>query len=436
MRTIVGMLIVAAWLALPSTAAAQTAKPQADKWSPWLGCWALTTENVLQGRGAARASALSSREQRAQPDDPSVPHTCVTRSGDGVTITTIVPGQTPITQTVVADGSPHDISDGECHGVERTEWSNSGMRLVAHADVKCSDQAPRTLTGLGLITRDGEWLDIRSFRIDGNDATRVSRYHRVTGAIVREPELTVGEIKELSSKVSSSVVEAAIAETRPHVTVNRRVLLDLADTQVPTNVIDVMVAVAYPDRFIIEEPISQGPQASAGSPGFAPIAGIDPFDPFWPYYYPAYYYSPLAYGYLGRYNPLYDGIVYGGGDGAASGGGGGGSSKPAESGLGRVVNGQGYTRIHPNDAAPAHPVSASRSGNGTQAIRSSNDGASSNSGASTSAPAPAPPPSDSGSSSSSSSGGGGGGGGGATASPQGFSSGGGGESTGRTAVPR
>jgi len=410
MRTIVGAMIAAAWLASPAAASAQT-----DRWSPWVGCWALTTENVLQGRGAARAAALSPLDgDEVQSPDGSVPQTCVARSGDGVRITTTVPDQPPVTQTIVADGSPHDLIDGDCRGVEHTEWSANGTRLLARAEVTCVGEVPRTLTGMGLITRNGEWLDIRSFRIGGRDATRVSRYRRVSGVAMPGAPLTVGEITEAAMKVSPTVVEAAVAETRPRLTVNKKVLLDLADAQVPSNVIDVMIAVAYPERFVIDKPIAQGPSGG----GYVPV------DPFLPdYYYPAYYYSPFAYGYLGHYDPWYGGGIYPGAGYPIGGGGGGGDGRPPASGVARAVNGQGYTRIHPADGAEARPVNTRPTINGAEANTTSSAGASSSSSSSSSSSAPAAS-SDSGSS-----------GGGGSASPQGFSSGGGGD-TGRTAVPR
>jgi hypothetical protein len=425
MRTWVGTAVVLASLALPSMVGAQTT----DKWSPWIGCWTLTTENLLEGRGSARASALSTPQERQQPDD-STPRTCVARSGDGVTMTTTVPGQTPLTQTIVADGSPHDIVDGECHGVERTTWSNNGTRLLGHADVTCADQSSRTLAGLGLITRHGEWLDIRNVQIDGRGVTRVSRYHRTSGVSVYGQPLTIGEIKELSAKVAPLVLEAAVAETHPDLTVNRHVLLDLADAQVPSNVIDVVVALAYPDKFVVEKPFN--PDAMLTAPASGGGGGSISADPFFydPYWY-GYYYSPFAYGYLGGYYPpFYGGYyppIYGGGrpGGGVPIGGGGGSTTPVETGQARAINGQGYTRIHPADGAEPRAVQSATGG--TRSVVTASSGSSSNSGSSgSSAPAPAPS-SDSGSSS----------GGGGTASPQGFS-GGGGDSGGggRTAVPR
>jgi hypothetical protein len=422
MKTIIGLAIVLASLAVPSTASAQS-----ERWKPWLGCWSLTTENVREGRGASTADALTSPDlTSADVPEETVPRTCVMPSGDGVTITTTVPGQAPITQTVVADGSGHDLTDGQCRGVEHTEWSASGRRLYAKAEMTCGNEAARTLTGIALISPRGEWIDIRSFRIDGRDATRVSRYHRVAGVAVRMPPLSLDEIKEASTKVAPAALEAAVAQTKPRFDMNKQMLLDLSNAKVPPNVIDVMVAASYPDRFVIEEPSQPGPVAYV--PPYAAVSpfGIDPFDPFYSgyYYYPGYYYSPFGYGYLGRYDPfLFGGYPIGGG---IIGGGGGGTNRPPASGVGRAINGQGYTRIHPADAAAAQPRVVNRSG-GNPDISGASAGSSN---VSSSAPR-----SDSGGGNSSS---GSSGGGGGSASPQGYSGGGGGGGgdTGRTAVPR
>jgi hypothetical protein len=234
------------------------------------------------------------------------------------------------------------------------------------------------------------------------------------------PPLALDEIKEASAKVAPAALEAAVAETKPRFDMNKHMLLDLADAKVPPNVIDVMVAVSYPDRFVIEEPSQPAPFAYVPPYAGASPFGIDPFDPFYAgyYYYPGYYYSPFGYGYLGRYDPLlFGGGVYPLGGGVIGGGGGVGNNRPAASGAGRAINGQGYTRIHPADAAAAQPRVVNRS-SGTPDIGNAAAGSSNSSGS-------APRSSDSGSSS---------GGGGGSASPQGYS--GGGSDTGRTAVPR
>ena len=398
MKTIAGTVIMAAvLLALPAGASAQ----EDDRWTPWIGCWTLVNEATHEGAGAARASLLSPPEPR-EVDPESEPRACVARVPGGVTITTTVPDQTPTVQTLLADDVSRPISDDECRGTERTSWSTNGRLLFARANVTCADAAPRTITGLGMITAEGQWLDVRTFRIDGRNTTRVSRYERADTIRVMGHHLTVEEIKEASRIVSPTVIEAAIAETRPPLTVKSKQLLELSDAQVPTSVIDVMIAVAYPKQFIVE-------RSRGGYGGASASYGL--YDPFFDLgYWPSYYYSPFAYGYIGRYDP----IVF-----PPYGPAGGGDAVPPR-GTGRAINGEGYTRVRPNTPnTPERPTFTSRSGTGN----SSASGGSSGTASSAS--------SDGGSSSSSSSSSSGGGGGGA--SPQGYS---GSDGGGRTAQPR
>jgi hypothetical protein len=186
--------------------------------------------------------------------------------------------------------------------------------------------------------------------------------------------------------------------------VKSKQLLELSDAQVPTSVIDVMIAVAYPKQFIVEP--SRG--GYGGSTSYGAYGLYDPF--FDAGYWPSYYYSPFAYGYIGRYNPIAFPPYVSGGDGDAI---------PAR-GTGRAINGEGYTRVRPN--TPERPTFSSRTGTGNSAASGSSSASSRASSSS----------SDGGSSGSSSSSGGGGGGG---ASPQGYSSSGS-DGGGRTAQPR
>jgi hypothetical protein len=402
-------------LGIPTSAAAQD-----DRWTPWLGCWERVSDDVIEG--AAGLTGRSAFEDEQAPARVEAPRTCVTRTGGGVTITTTVAGQDPITQTVVADGAPRPIVDGECRGTERTEWSSNGRRLYARADATCGTEQ-RAISGLGFITSRGEWLDIRSFRIDGQDATRVSRYRRAEGVPAPGMSLSLSEIKEASGKVAAAVLEAALAESGTSVRADSRVLVELADANVPPSVIDVIVALSYPDRFRIATPSQQrNAYASArrgGATGFDPLYGYDPF-------YPAYYYSPFAFGYIGYYDRylfapyFYPGYSY------YPGGGGGADPGDIPRGRGRAIEGVGYTRIVPADSAGggtetgrrAVPRPQGEGGNvnpgGGSASSSGGSSSSGSSGSGDSAPSS---------------------GGGGSASPGGYSSGGDGGG-GRTAQPR
>jgi hypothetical protein len=432
MRSLIGIVaLVSAVIAWPSAASAQD-----GRWAAWLGCWDRVVEDLrepIQPAGELTGDPAPAR-------DAVAPRVCVTRSGDAaVTLTTTVPGQPPIEQTLVPDGKPQPVAENQCRGTEQTEWSANGQRLFARAEVTCADGTMRTISGLAMITADGEWLDIRSVRLGEIPSTRVSRYRRAApDASVRIPPLSgaplsLAEVREASGKVSPSVLEAAIAETNPYLPVNRRTLTELANAGVAPSVLDVIVAMAYPDKFVVER---TGVVASASVPGGS--GGPGAIDDYYQtgFYYPAYYYSPFAYSYLGMYDPfLYRPYGY-----IGSLGGGGGvaviDGDLVPSGRARAVNNSGYTRIRAADEGSAVPRNSS--GSATSGGSSGSVGSArtrsvvSPSGFSNSGP----PPSSGGGASGSSGGDSGGGSSGGASSGGGSSSGGGGSDTGRTAVPR
>jgi len=411
------LALVAAILLSPSLATAQqTADP---KWNAWLGCWDLVLEN---SRDADEALAPWARRGRqAQPRAASGPQVCVQSAPGGATFSTRVGTQTAITQTVIADGTDRPIVDADCRGTQRTEWSRDGRRLYARADLACgSDKGNRRVSGLSILGPNGSWTDIQAVDISGQQSVRVRRYHRADGRPqVRGDDrtpLSLEDVKEASSKVSARALEAALIETESIFRLSGKDLIALQAAQVPPSVTDLMIALSYPDRFVVER--------RARADIAPPLLIDDPFMLGWAFGYPTwsddfgfyspmygayspYYYSPFAYGYLRGYDPRFLGggvVVIGDG---TPGGSGGGSPSVRPSGAGRVVDGLGYTRVRPREAEAAQtsfgPQSPSSSGSSSTS---------------------------SGSSSTSSSSGGG------SVSTQGFSSGGGGGDGGRTAQPR
>jgi hypothetical protein len=387
------------------------------RWSRWIGCWDLVTENAREG---APSPTPRNRAPRSQAIDPARPQVCVEATPDGgATFSTKVGTQTPIVQTVVADGTDRPITEDGCTGTQRAEWSTDGLRLYARAELRCTgDQGTRRVSGLAMLGPDGRWTDVQSVDIDGRESFRVRQYRRVASDGARAPAvaataLTLEDVKEASAKVSPRTLEAALVETRASFTLSSQRLLDLQAAGVPASVVDLMVALSYPDRFVIE-------RTASVDRALPPIVD-DPFMLGWGFGYPVwsdfygfysplygafspYYYSPFAYPFLRGYNPYYFGF---GGGYLVDGGGGGVGGPDRPSGQGRVVNGQGYTRVRPRDGGGAVPSAGSGS-----TASSSSGGASSSGGSS---------------------------GGGGSVSTAGFSSAGGGGSAdggGRTAQPR
>jgi hypothetical protein len=414
------LVLASALLLLPAMARAQ--QPADQRWAPWIGCWELVLEN------ARDAATRPSPSRRALPStSPSRPQICIEPSGVGVTLTTRVAGQQAIQQTIVADGLEHPITDAECRGIQRAEWSGDSRKIYSRADLTCSnDKGNRRVSGFSILGSNGTWTDIQAIDVSGQQTVRVRSYRRAsevgqigTGLRHATP-LTLDDVKDASGKVSPRALEAALVETGSSYDLSGKDLLALQDADVPASVTDLIVALSYPDRFVVErqaradvapatpfidEPFFLG--WAFGYPMWSDLYGF--YSPLYGPYAP-YFYSPF-YAYLPWYYPPY----YGGGGGVIiidpDNGSGGGGQQP--SGGGRAVDGRGYTRVRPREADPAPtPINASRGSMG------SSSGASSSSS-----------------------------GGGATVSSQGFSSGGssggggtsggGGDSGGgRTAQPR
>jgi hypothetical protein len=389
------------------------------RWTRWTGCWELIMENAREG---APTPDTAGRAPRSQPRDPARPQVCVEASPDGgATFTTRVATQTPIVQTVIPDGTDRPITEDGCTGTQRAEWSADGFRLYARAELTCKgDQGTRRVSGLAMLGANGRWTDVQSVDIGGRESFRVRQYRRslqdqLGGATnLAGAALTLDDVTEASAKVSPRALEAALVETRASFDLTSKRLLEMQAAGVPASVVDLMVALSYPDRFVVE-------RTTAVDRASAPVID-DPFGLGWAFGFPVwsdiygfysplygafspYYYSPFAYPYYRGYNPYYYG--YGYGYVVDPGGGGGGGVNPPDqpSGRGRVVDGQGYTRVRPRESEPV----VTRSGGGPTA--SSMGGGSSTSSSSGSS-------------------------GGSSASPAGFSSGGGGGDGGRTAQPR
>ena len=395
-----------AFLAVPARAQSTDAR-----WEPWIGCWSLATENL-------RSTETQELQRSTRPTTAreGAPRVCVSRAANGARFETTVGTQAAIDQTVVADGVPHPVNDAECTGTQRAEWSKSGLRLFSNAEIRCQgDDGQRRVSGLSLIAPNGDWVDIQTVAIGPRETIRIKRYYRADDSprsprpTVVSSRLTLDEIKDASAKVSSAALEAALVETNAGLDLSSKSVMDLAASGVSAQVIDLLVALSYPEKFVIQ-PVGQ----AGGAP--VPTYVRDPFlfgrgpfyyDPFYYSSYSPYYYEPFGYrGYV---------VV----DGGAGVGGGGATANPP--GVGRVINGQGYTRIAPREtvATPNTQTARTSSTDSGSSAPSSSGSSSSSSGSS--------------SSGSSSSGGSSGGG---SVSPSGASSSGGSSDSGRTAVPR
>jgi hypothetical protein len=376
------------------------------RWAPWLGCWQLVDESIRQ--------AASRDAGRSNPDGTFV---CVgpANEASGVSLSTRIENQSVLEQTIVADGAQHPVEEADCRGGQRADWSQNGERLFSHAELICADEAPRKVSGLAMVL-DGTWIDIQAIEIGDREHIRVRRFRRSSDQAGAAParraasiaprlgarRFTLEDVKETSARLSPRVVEAALVETNASFDLNSKALIDLDEAGVSDTVIDLMVALSFPTRFIVDRTRPQTTSSSTVSGSLGPYS-LSPYDVFWDSPYVPYYYSPFGYAYWAGYGmPYYPLAGFVTIDRAAP--------LPTEStGAARLVNGAGYTQIRPREAEPVISSTDSRS---TRSGGSSSPGSSSSSGGSASGDSSA------------------------GASSGGYSSGGSSSDTGRTAEPR
>jgi hypothetical protein len=342
------------------------------RWAPWLGCW--RAEDDLTGTGV---------------------RLCITpESVAGVKLLTILDEDLRMTETVIPDKVTRPIADKDCRGTSRSEWSHDNQRLFRFTDVTCGAEAPRKVSGVAFLLEGPILVDVQLADLSDNKSVRVRRFHRsgnqklpdgsvaprsadVRGSAVGAP-WTVDDVIEASSKISSDAVQAALTEAGSGFKLDKRSLLAMDKAGVSEGVIDLMVALSYPKRFVVER-ASAGPADDSGSIG-PPIGWWDPFlSPVLPfsmlgrdcfsYYYaygPSYgcgrFYSAYSWGFG---YPIYPYYSYGYPGWINMGNGSSITPAPPENGSpdSRVVNGRGYTQIRNREPVPVPTNGSGYNGN-------------------------------------------------------------------------
>jgi len=342
-NTVMGGLLCSAVLLaglVPSTLAAQDMD---SRWLPFLGCW----EAVEAGEEAPLLCVRPAAE------------------GNGVDFVTWTDGELSAPETILADGVPRSAERQECQGIEEARFSDDGHRIYLKSTYVCEGETEREASGILAMLNPMEWADIKSVegtpwvlkyrlarasRIDeaGVENVVAPRASEVKAArIAASARLTEEDIIEAVGQVEGAAVEALIVERGDAFAVNADLLIRLDDADVPAGVIDLMVAISYPDRFAVKAGPMPVEEYADEAPRRMMYMGSGFMTPWYGNRYSPWGYG-LGYGY-GGYGYGYGGYGYGG---YGYGGGYGGGYyqprpivvSPRTSGNGSMVKGRGYTR--------------------------------------------------------------------------------------------
>ena len=397
--------LLAGALALAPVANAQDTGADA-RWQGLLGCWQPVTATSAD-------SYTAWMEQRAR--DAQSPKLCIlpTANAKAVEFVTVAGGQVTGRDTVDAGNQHLARTRDKCDGWEGASWSADARRLYLRSEYSCDGNLARTSSGMLAMSGTGQLMQIGEVSSGGSKSVRVLRYEsvpapagiaidstlipradgmRATAArATMSGALTGVDIVDVVNSVDSLVAEAWLVERGDRFVVDAKRLAALADAGVPGRITDLMVALAYPKVFKLDQ--SQRVATVAQGSGRVVYATLPPTDPFG--YLGGYAGMPAGYGPLGYSPYLYDpyglgygfpryGYGYGGYGGylyrppvVVVVGGPGGTTRTH----GRVVNGHGYTR-DPAASTGSNTPTRSGAGGGSSNGGSSSSGSSSGSSSS------------------------------------------------------
>ncbi len=311
-----------------------------SRWLPWIGSWRLVSETVNTADDKQGGDFIL----RISPGDDR--NTVKMKAFQGKTVL--------FEDAIVTNGLSQPLKDKKCSGWFQYSWSQTGKRLLFESKSSCPDEPLQKISGLSIINEYGEWLDIQLLEREDDRVITLRRYSPVPdsakdsglygtgesrpGRVSAGTGFSIDEVVELSRKVAPEVLEAAMVEYYEPFPINSETLVYLADSGVPSHIVDLMVALSYPEKFSVErQTVSIAPREDSARSGgdvyyvSPPYGSYYIFDPYFPWYWSPYTYSLYwgsGWGVWPGYYAYYPGRI-----------------SRDRSSSGRLVAGHGYTRI-------------------------------------------------------------------------------------------
>jgi len=299
-------------LAALATASASPSEDLDSRWAPWLGCWELVDDE-------RREPLIGEADPTKGENVPLRGLVCLNPApdGNGVTVTTVADGEAFLEETLIADGEKNPSTKDKCSGWQRNEWSGDGHRLFTNAELTCEENRKLKVSGLSMMVPRSIWVDIQIVESQAGRAVLIRRYrpadeedvadvgvdssltaNLAVGSSSRRADryavtapLSADDIAEAAAKVAPEALEAAVLEHEEGFDLDAEALVRLDEAGVRSGLIDLMVALSYPEQFEVS-----GADDAAGG-GFFALPGT-------------YYARTLPYGYATPYHVAPFGYYY------------------------------------------------------------------------------------------------------------------------------
>lgn len=358
--------------ALTVRAASMRAVEPDPRWQAFLGCWASSTEDGTEG---IEEHILCFREDEI----------------GAVAVVTVVGDEIRGEEVIRSDGTARPLQREACTGTGTATWSADGARVYLRSSLHCAEgDLSRESAGVLALATDRTLIDLRAVGADDQYGVRALQYRMLTPAeypaamrdLADEADdavrrfaaapLSLDDVVEADGLLPPAAVEAMLVELPTRILVDAEALVALADAGVDEGVIDVVVALAYPEQFAMAtEPLTDDMVYTGGGGMAGPY--YDPWMGYGGYGYDRYYgygYSPFGYPY---------GWGFGGGTIIVV-----DRDEDATSGSpGAAVKGHGYTRADDNPSSDGTKAKPRRDSSRSSIDRSSGDRSTSRSSPST-----------------------------------------------------
>lgn len=253
-----GAAAAAVLLAASSPASAQDVDD--PRWSAWIGCWSAVSQadaDPEAGRGVPEGVL------------------CIRPADDAPGVEVVDPSGAFDPAAMAADGRQRPVEEDGCTGWERTVFSDDARRVYLRSEHECPGGVRRTASGLLAFVSPYEWIDVRAVEVRDRVQTWVRRYRAATAEevgtaglmhLAREETMArrtarmeaaaavgVDEVVDASANVHPEAVSVWVAEQADPFDLDASDLVRMEEAGVPDDVIDVVVAVSYPERFALSD---------------------------------------------------------------------------------------------------------------------------------------------------------------------------------------
>ncbi|HUF50166.1 MAG TPA: hypothetical protein VMN60_05000 [Longimicrobiales bacterium] len=268
---------------------------------------------------------------------------CILPAADAASVRMLTIANDSVTDESVlhADGVARPVSEGGCTGTETASWSSDARRIFVRTELDCGPVRRIATSVLGFINIS-EFIDAQAVTVSGEHAGRAVRYRAVgadripaivaaalagdrrlaaeTARLDAAMPLGIDAVIEAAARVAPPALEALLAAREHGFALDRRTLVQLERGGVSKSVLNVMIALSYPQRFAVQEQ-AHATTMYRGADGRSDDRRLyDCWDPYFRTwrdcsYYPYYdrYGYRSRYGYYGydRHDYRYDRYRYG-----------------------------------------------------------------------------------------------------------------------------